>query len=42
VIRLAREEGINVDTTRFQLEDVNQALSDLASHKIPERAALVL
>lgn len=42
VIRLARDHGINVNTTHFALEDVNQALADLASHKIPERAALIL
>jgi propanol-preferring alcohol dehydrogenase len=42
VIRLARENGINAEITRYDLEDVNQALADLAAHKIPERAALVL
>ncbi|MGI3783505.1 MAG: alcohol dehydrogenase catalytic domain-containing protein [Janthinobacterium lividum] len=42
VIRLARENGINAEITRYDLEDVNQALADLAANKIPERGALVL
>jgi alcohol dehydrogenase, propanol-preferring len=42
VIRLARENGINAEITRYDLADVNQALADLAARKIPERAALIL
>jgi propanol-preferring alcohol dehydrogenase len=42
VIRLAREAGINAEITRYPLEDVNQALADLAANKIPQRGALVL
>jgi propanol-preferring alcohol dehydrogenase len=42
VIRLAREEGINSEITRYPLEDVNEALADLAAGKIPQRGALVL
>jgi propanol-preferring alcohol dehydrogenase len=42
VIRLARENGINAEITRYSLEDVNQALEDLAANRIPQRGALVL
>jgi propanol-preferring alcohol dehydrogenase len=42
VIRLAREDGINAEITRYPLEEVNQALADLAAHRIPERGVLVL
>jgi alcohol dehydrogenase, propanol-preferring len=42
VIRLARENDINANITRYGLAQVNEALADLAAHKIPERAALIL
>jgi alcohol dehydrogenase, propanol-preferring len=42
VIRLARENGINAKITRYDLTQVNEAIADLAAHKIPERAALIL
>jgi propanol-preferring alcohol dehydrogenase len=42
VIRLAREEGINSEVTKYSLQDVNQALEDLAAGRIPQRGALVL
>jgi propanol-preferring alcohol dehydrogenase len=41
VITLAREHGIVAATTQYPLEDVNQALRDLADHKIAERALLL-
>lgn len=40
VIQLAREHGIIGNTTPYAFEDVNQALRDLADHKITERAVL--
>ncbi|KXX59914.1 hypothetical protein AZG88_00280 [Rhodococcus sp. LB1] len=37
VISLWKAHGINADATRYSLDDVNQALQDLAEHKIAER-----
>ncbi|MBV6762150.1 NAD(P)-dependent alcohol dehydrogenase [Rhodococcus sp. NPDC057014] len=42
VISLWKEHGINADATRYSLDDVNQALQDLAEHKIAERGVLVM
>ncbi|MGW0356873.1 alcohol dehydrogenase catalytic domain-containing protein [Nocardia nova] len=42
VIELWKEHGINAETTRYGLDEVNDALRDLAAHKIGERAVLVL
>lgn len=40
VVNLARTENIIGNTTPYAFEDVNQALRDLADHKIDERAIL--
>jgi propanol-preferring alcohol dehydrogenase len=42
VVALAREHGIVATTTQYPFEDVNQALRDLAEHKIAERGVLIL
>lgn len=42
VIKLWKEHGINAETTRYPLDQVNDALRDLTAHKIAERAVLVL
>lgn len=42
VVELARERGIIGNTTPYPFTDVNQALRDLADHKITERAILQL
>ncbi|MDN2495261.1 zinc-binding dehydrogenase [Nocardia nova] len=42
VIELWDKHGINAEITRYGLDEVNDALRDLAAHKITERAVLVL
>jgi propanol-preferring alcohol dehydrogenase len=42
IIALWREHGINAETTKYALDDVNLALDDLAEHRIAERGVMII